>query len=518
MTDVRSAVETERSYDVADPDATPVVVAYLAREAGVEHTGATYLDTRRGDLARRRITLRRREGGHDAGWHLELPADEGRTELTAPLRDELPEDFAARLAAILRGRRVWPIARVETMRTRWRLRDDSGRELAELADDLVRSTRVRGRVRRSWREWEVELLPGAAKTPEARTAILEAVEADLLRAGAVPSASPSTLARALGRDRLGADLPLRTRTALGAVLPPMRALIDSAVREDPGAREDAPDAVHRYRVEVRRIRALLASTRDVLAPEATEPLRRRLHRLQTALEPARDSEVRRTSAAALLERGLPDPSGVLGRYVVARADAEHEAAIEALVAHLATRGHLRLLDDLDRIVDRPPLARRSLARAVPTLRRDLLRQARRASRRLAATDPTSLPSLHDGRKAVRRVRYLAEALTEGDAAVLGDVVARLGRAAKALQDDLGDARDAELHAERLDALAEEAVAGGEDVGPLREAARLERATAQDLLAGVPEARRDFEEARAAVESASETRLVERAPADASGPD
>ncbi|MBI5161720.1 MAG: CYTH and CHAD domain-containing protein [Micrococcales bacterium] len=495
MAELRSAVEVERKYDVAAGTVAPTLSAFSSEPSEPVELRAVYYDTRRGDLARRRITLRRREGGHDSGWHLKLPGAEGRTELTAALADELPPEIADRVRVILRGRRVWPTARISTTRTPRIVRDAGGRAVAEFVDDLVEAVQVSGRVLRRWREWEVELLPDAAESPEDRGRILDAIEEELLRAGAAPASAASKYARATGRDRLGRAVPGPTRTALGALLPPLTALVDSCVRRDPGARADEPDAVHRYRVEVRRIRSLLAATRDVLDPAVTEPLRRRLHRLQTELEPARDSEVRRVRAAALRDRGIPDPHDLFGRYVLARAEADHAVAVAALRTYLDSRGYFRLLDELDLLIARPPLGPRALRRSTTVLRRDLARQARRAARRLDAAAQDDLDALHEGRKAVRRVRYLAEALTSGADAILGDPVSRLGTAAKALQDDLGDARDAELHAERLEELAAEAEADGLDPTALRDAARAERKTAVDLLARVPEARRAFEAAR-----------------------
>ena len=49
---------------------------------------ATYLDTPDLRLARWRVSLRRREGGSDEGWHLKLPLRaETREELTFPLNE-----------------------------------------------------------------------------------------------------------------------------------------------------------------------------------------------------------------------------------------------------------------------------------------------------------------------------------------------------------------------------------------------------------------------------------------------
>ena len=72
-------LETEKKYDVDTDTALPA----LHEIPGVERVGepsdadleAVYFDTDDFILAARRITLRRRTGGVDAGWHLKLPAE-----------------------------------------------------------------------------------------------------------------------------------------------------------------------------------------------------------------------------------------------------------------------------------------------------------------------------------------------------------------------------------------------------------------------------------------------------------
>jgi CHAD domain-containing protein len=87
-------VEIERKYavgedlplpqlsGVGEQTGTPVTSAVTLEPYQLE---AVYFDTADGALARQRIALRRRRGGHDEGWHVKLPATEGRTELQWPL-------------------------------------------------------------------------------------------------------------------------------------------------------------------------------------------------------------------------------------------------------------------------------------------------------------------------------------------------------------------------------------------------------------------------------------------------
>lgn len=204
-TDEQEQTETERKYDV---DAG-FVVPDLAGSGGVDsmgppdvqHLAATYYDTDDLRLIGSRITLRRRTGGDDAGWHIKLPVGgDTRRELHFPLDlpgHPVPEEIAARVARWSGGAPLRPVARLETRRTVHRLLDQAGQVLAELADDQVAGSRPdpadpdHWRQQDTWREVEVELKSG---TPE----VLDAAAAGLAAAGARPSRSASKLARVLG--------------------------------------------------------------------------------------------------------------------------------------------------------------------------------------------------------------------------------------------------------------------------------------------------------------------------------
>lgn len=101
--------EIERKYDVD----VAMVFPNLAAMDGVDSVAqprtfqleAEYFDTPGLDLARSGVTLRRRTGGDDAGWHLKLPAGpDTRTELREPLGPtrEVPLIFRARVHTIAR--------------------------------------------------------------------------------------------------------------------------------------------------------------------------------------------------------------------------------------------------------------------------------------------------------------------------------------------------------------------------------------------------------------------------------
>ena len=213
-------IETERKYDAAAGFALPDL-AGLDNVAAV--TGprtyrlrAVYFDTPDFSLAKAKITLRRRTGGTDAGWHLKLPAGaEDRREVHAPL-GRSTRTVPARLADMVTrwtgGRPLQPIARLATTRrVRW-LAGQHGQVLAEIADDLVVGA-LPGPVPDSpaspgsatgqagpggpqwhealrWREVEIELGAGPRE-------LLDSAGALLVRAGASPSAEASKLSRLL---------------------------------------------------------------------------------------------------------------------------------------------------------------------------------------------------------------------------------------------------------------------------------------------------------------------------------
>ncbi len=202
-------LETERKFDVGLDFALPDLrdlggSAQTPAPPEVERLIARYYDTDDLRLAAAGVTLRRRTGGRDSGWHLKLPVGgDTRREVHAPLGDGnelVPAGLAELVATWAGGRALRPVATLETTRTVWQITGPDGRILAELADDLVTGHRealpasARGDEIRpavlAWREIEVELVSG---TP----AILAAAGQRLRQSGATPSGSANKLSRLL---------------------------------------------------------------------------------------------------------------------------------------------------------------------------------------------------------------------------------------------------------------------------------------------------------------------------------
>lgn len=147
-------LEIERKYDAAADFGLPDLSGLpgVASIAGPRTHGlhATYFDTADLRLAAHGITLRRRRGGDDAGWHLKIPAGpDSKQELRAPLGRAriVPARLASLVAAYTRGEPLLPVATLETERTVVRLLDASGETLAEVADDAVSGRDLRGAAR-----------------------------------------------------------------------------------------------------------------------------------------------------------------------------------------------------------------------------------------------------------------------------------------------------------------------------------------------------------------------------------
>jgi inorganic triphosphatase YgiF len=200
-------LETEQKYD-ADADfvlpelgALPELGGRRAAEPRRIYLSATYFDTEDQQLIRHKVTLRRRVGGDDEGWHLKLPAGKDtRQEVHAPLGEgdngTVPARLAARVEEITAGALLRPVALLDTERTVVTLAGPAGDALVEVADDRVTAIRFGAADSEPmrWREVEVEVLsPGAEAS-----ALLETVGKMLREAGARPSAAGSKLARVLG--------------------------------------------------------------------------------------------------------------------------------------------------------------------------------------------------------------------------------------------------------------------------------------------------------------------------------
>lgn len=443
--------ETERKYEAADGIELPGWAGLAGVETLVgpeEHVlEAAYYDTEDLRLAQAGVTLRRRRGGDDAGWHLTLPVGgDGRDEVRvadarAGRRRNPPADLVSLTRVFTRGAALAPVAELSTARRRWRLADSGGDVLIEVVDDHVTAhTMGSSTSALAWREVEVEL--GGQGDP----GLLDRVERRLLKAGVRRSDARSTLARLLGERLPAAASPRKVRrgSAVGdVVLAYLQEQRDAIVRLDPAVRQDARDAVHQMRVATRRMRSALQAYGKIVDRSATRELTDELKWLAGELGESRDLEVLHARFTDAVDQ-LPDEMVVgpvqahLTRFFAGR----ESDARTALIAALDSDRYLALLAAVDRLLAEPPLtklARGKARRELPTV---VGRAHRRVDCHVRAAEQLSGDErdveLHEGRKAAKRLRYAAEAA----APVLGGPGRKLVKQTKEVQELLGAHQDA----------------------------------------------------------------------------
>ncbi|MGY1803182.1 CHAD domain-containing protein [Blastococcus sp. SYSU D00922] len=481
-------LEVESKYDVDEGFSLPSLEGLdgvVTVDAPVEHAlEAVYHDAADLRLLRARVTLRRRTGGPDAGWHLKLPAGAARRELHAPLGRAVkrpPQALVAPVTGLLRGAPTAPVATLRTRRVVTALRDADGRLLAEVADDVVAASVPalgpgRPAEAHTWREVEVELGAGDA-------ALADAVAERLAAAGARASTSASKIGRVLAARLAELDgwAPKKRKNGPRAGEFASTAVRDQLARleaADVALRTEQPDAVHQVRVSARRLRSTLTALREVLDPEVTRAVRDELRWLGAELSTARDTEV---ALAHLRELVAAEPDELVLGPVAARLQQleiqEERAGMDRAKETLGSARYLGLLEDLHRLVADPPLTVHADDRLEPVLREAVARSVRRLRRhmRTARHAPAEHRSeaLHAVRKAAKRVRYTTEVvapqLDGADAATT---------AAKRVQEVLGERQDTVVTRELCRRLAVVAFAEGENAFTFGRLHALEQARAE----------------------------------------
>jgi CHAD domain-containing protein len=443
--------ETERKYEAGEafqlPD--PPVLLGLDGGAGAERQQleAVYFDTSDLRLLRAGVTLRRRVGGPDQGWHLKLPAgadsrDEHRLPLAGNDRVDPPAELATLVRVHSRGAELAPVAQLHTTRRRWLMSDSAGRELVELVEDEVNAHTMGAETTAvSWREVEVELAEhGQAK-------LLDRIEKRLLTVGVRRSRSTSKLGRLLA-DRLatepGKKPKLKPGSAGVVVLDYLREQAERLRAQDPLVRRDAPDAVHQTRVAARRMRSALQAYGKIIDRKATRGLTDELKWVGGELSTARDSEVIEERLTEVLTE-LPEElvMGPVSAQVTRTMQRSRSQGQAAALAALDSDRYLALHDAIDALLSDPPLTRRAKRPARRELPRQMGRAWRRLAKRMRAAESLDAgqernTALHETRKAGKRLRYAAE--IAGPA--VGKPAKRLKRRAKTVHKLLGDHQDA----------------------------------------------------------------------------
>jgi CHAD domain-containing protein len=386
--------EIERKYEAGSGTGVPSfnTIPGVAAITGprYEVLEATYYDTPDLRLVRSGLTLRRREGGKDEGWHLKVPnGEDERSEIHMPLSGKL-DDLAELTLGYTRGAPLKPVAKIKTNRTRWELLGPKGKLLAEVTDDRVTAARSGASADDTWREIEVEL-------GEGDVSLLDKAERNLRRAGFQRSRASSKLSRVLG---IGPSSPRRPRgkaKAGEAVMAYIRDQVDTIKHYDILVRQNADDAVHQMRVGARRLRSALRIYRRLV--DAGD-LAAELQWLGRKLSPARDLEVQYERLQKAIS-GLPAElvAGPVQARLTRYFGPEQEKAHRVVVETLHGKRYFRLLERLDRLVAGPALTKKAGRRARKELPKHLNRAYRKTSRRVQAGE------IHPARKAAKRLRY-----------------------------------------------------------------------------------------------------------------
>lgn len=392
---------------------------------------STYYDTLEYRLARGGVTLRRRVEDRKGLWQLKFPKGISRLELEVPGGPgDPPEEMQNLLIAFTRGRRLDPVAKLRTKRAGVVV-NDGERDVAEVVLDAV-AVMSDGRVTRSFRELEIELLDGGE-------ADLHRLDVVLRLAGADDADGRPKLFRALDLPTPPPEItPPKTATPHEHLRSMLRRQRDAIIRHDPGTRlgTDAEE-LHQMRVATRRLRAFLRAGRPLLDVEWAESLRKELAWLGNALGPVRDLDVFTEylqNEVSLLE---PDEQRVLGRLFTAL-DEERDGARAGLLAALSSERYLALLARLDA----PPWTRPSDV----TLNQIAAKEFRRLQKAVKKLEPDPPDDeLHGTRIKGKRARYAAE-LAE---ATRGSPATSFIRRAKDFQDCVGEHQDAVVGEEKI---------------------------------------------------------------------
>jgi CHAD domain-containing protein len=460
------SVELERKFAVPESGLSPSfhgmsgVVSRL-EQLPTQHLEATYFYTERHELAANRITLRRRSGGSDEGWHLKLPTaagagPEARTEVRVPLGPDLPPELRDMVLAIVRDHPLHPVARISTARDVTLLHGPDGAPLAEFCDDRVTAWRVGGAdgdagadgagadQEQQWREWELELVDGRGKDA---AKLLDRLTNRLLEAGAAPAGHASKLAKVLG-----AVVPTAPPPPDDPVHRAVAEQVAALLEWDRAVRADSDDAIHQMRVTIRQIRSLLQASEEEFGLTDDATILSELRELAAVLGVARDAEVLAERYRDALD-ALP-PEMVRGPVRARLVDGgwqRYKAGLNRSLKAMRSARYFRLLDALDTVVVTGPPPGEDHPHA--TIASGYKRVHKRAA--VAAetgTEHERDEALHAVRKAAKRLRYVAAAT--GQSAV--------SARAKTIQTLLGDHQDSVVSRTHLLAEADAAHAAGED--------------------------------------------------------
>jgi CHAD domain-containing protein/CYTH domain-containing protein len=225
--------------------------------------------------------------------------------------------------------------------------------------------------------------------------------------------------------------------------------LDEACAAAERLRDEADvEALHDFRVALRRFRSYLRGYRTLLEDSVTKRHRRDLRELAAETTVARDTEVQLGWLGAQTEQVRPAHRPALA-WLVERLEQRHREA------YAGVRG-----ETLRRFVAIEPKLRARLSRYVARLEEqtprrtfaaeagELVRQAGEALQAglAAVRSPADVEAAHEARILAKRLRYLLEPLRATD---VGEETTDLVKHLKGLQDILGELHDAHVLSQEL---------------------------------------------------------------------
>ena len=430
-------LERHDKFDVDDrftlPKLEDVVVNGEVQHDTIDSTN-DYYDTSDHDLRAQGVLLQRRDGDGETGWQLAVPDDGGRTELHWIHSDSPPDEVTTLLTGLTLGKEVASVAKIHTVRERYRISTPQREEpCIEVDDDHVRASI--GEHLLAWREVKVDSGAGARTLTKRLTKRLRA-------AGARPSRYPSKLAHAVPAEP-AAGLSTPANRALTDYL---NAQLDQVAAGDVGLRRGT-DPIHDTRVAIRRLRSTLRVFRKVLDQPAIGDLDGELKWFAALLGDVRDCQVQHRRFGDVLD-GMPV------ELVLGPVRSRIRNDLQAI--ELPARTRLSEAMDSDRYLAIMAVLRRWRAAppvdqdiAISTLKTRGRRARHKADRRLAAALETGDDvMLHRARKAAKRARYAAELCKPVD-----KKAKRTVKYYKNIQSLLGDHQDTVVATEALRRMA-----------------------------------------------------------------
>lgn len=409
---VARQVEVERKYAVPEGVSMPDLgeLGSISPER-LDILVAEYYDTPDLALLNAHITLRRRTGGEDAGWHLKTPGSgDQRHEMHIPLTRgrRIPVPLRHEVAEIVGERPLLPVVRIRTERTTSDLYRDDGSARAEIVFDVVDARVVRDdvSVHEQWLEIEVEL---AANESEATFDEIEKVLAD---AGIRRSKSSSKLGHIL-RDVPPQERPNETDRAVEVAIAAVAEHFGRFQQLEGAVAVDDPDAVHQARVSLRRMRSILQVYKKVFDRGDAKRLRDELRWAGEKLGGPRDAEVIQEELLALLDALAPEELvGPVRVRIEEALSQRHEREFSKLLIAMTSPRWDSVFAQCTEFIGEVPSSNRGRRPARATLERLAADMEHRVAKRQSAAvkHPDDLERWHEVRKGAKGARYAHEVL------------------------------------------------------------------------------------------------------------